>query len=199
MERVVKEYIYKVMKTILILILASVINLNSFAVNNETDDLKEIKQSISRQNRQISSLEKANDELEESVDYLSVKQDGNAKNIDSLKSEIGKLAEKDNSIEGGLTDANKKIDYNAKASDDKISNRTAWGIGAGIVLLVVALLVYLILFSAPCGRLWSICSWDSYIPKPDKPDWPLCLTPKSYKSLPDDTRLPQYARSSDNH
>ena len=41
---------------------------------------------------------------------------------------------------------NKKIDDNAKASDDKISIRTAWGIGAGVVLLVVALLVYLILY-----------------------------------------------------
>lgn len=156
MERVVKEYIYKVMKTILILILASVINLNSFAVNNETDELKEIKQTISRQNRQISSLEKANDELEESVDYLSVKQEDNVKSIDSLKSEINKLAEKDNSIEGGLIDANKKINDNAKVYDDKISSRTTWGIGVGVVLLVVALLVYLILYKRINSKTSSI-------------------------------------------
>lgn len=135
-----------IMKSLLFVIFVSVLRLNSFAVNNETNELQEIEQSLIEQNRQISSLKKVNDELKKSVDYLSVKQDGNAKNIDSLKSEIGKLAEKDNSIEGGLTDANKKIDDNAKASDDKISNRTAWGIGVGIVLLVVALLVYLILF-----------------------------------------------------
>lgn len=135
-----------IMKSLLFVIFVSVLRLNSFAVNNETNELQEIEQSLIEQNRQISSLKKVNDELKKSVDYLSVKQDGNAKNIDSLKSEIGKLAEKDNYIEGGLTDANKKIDDNAKASDDKISNRTAWGIGVGIVLLVVALLVYLILF-----------------------------------------------------
>lgn len=156
MECVVKENIYKVMKTILILILSSVLSSNTFAVNNETNELKEIKQSISEQNRQISSLKKVNDELKKSVDYLSVKQETDAKNIDSLKSEIRKLAEKDNSIEDNLTNANKKIDDNAKASDDKISSRTAWGIGVGVVLLVVALLVYLILYKRINSKTSSI-------------------------------------------
>ncbi len=144
------------MKTILILILSSVLSSNTFAVNNETNELKEIKQSISEQNRQISSLKKVNDELKKSVDYLSVKQETDAKNIDSLKSEIRKLAEKDNSIEDNLTNANKKIDDNAKASDDKISSRTAWGIGVGVVLLVVALLVYLILYKRINSKTSSI-------------------------------------------
>ncbi len=146
----------KIMKTLLFLILASVLSSNSFALNNKTDELKEIKQSVTEQNRHISSLEKVNDELKKSVDYLSIKQKDDAKKIDSLKSEINKLAEKDNSIEGGLTDANKKIDDNAKASDDKISSRTTWGIGAGIVLLVVALLVYLILYRRINSKTSSI-------------------------------------------
>ena len=144
------------MKTFLILILASVLNSNSFAVNNETDELKDIKQSITEQDRQISSLKKVNDELKKNIDYLSAKQETDVKNIDSLKSEIGKLVEKNNSIEGGLTDANKKIDDNAKASDDKISSRTAWGIGVGVVLLVVALLVYLVLYRRINSKTSSI-------------------------------------------
>ena len=144
------------MKSLLFVILVSVLGSNSFAASNKTDELMEIKQSITEQNRQISSLKKVNDELKKSVDYLSVKQETDAKNIDSLKSEISKLVEKDSSIEGGLTDANKKIDDNAKASDDKISSRTAWGIGAGVVLLVVALLVYLILYKRINSKTSSI-------------------------------------------
>lgn len=144
------------MKTLLVLVFLFVVNSNLFATKNENEELEDVKKFLIEHERQLSSLKKENIEQRKDIDYLSVRQIDDAKNIDSLKSEISKLAEKDNSIEGCLTDANKKIDDNAKASDDKISSRTTWGIGAGIVLLVVALLVYLILYRRINSKTSSI-------------------------------------------
>ena len=144
------------MKTLLVLVFLFVVNSNLFATKNENEELEDVKKFLIEHERQLSSLKKENIEQRKDIDYLSVRQIDDAKNIDSLKSEISKLVEKDNSIEGCLTDANKKIDDNAKASDDKISSRTTWGIGAGIVLLVVALLVYLILYRRINSKTSSI-------------------------------------------
>ena len=144
------------MKTLLVLVFLFVVNSNLFATKNENEELEDVRKFLIEHERQLSSLKKENIEQRKDIDYLSVRQIDDAKNIDSLKSEISKLAEKDNSIEGCLTDANKKIDDNAKASDDKISSRTTWGIGAGIVLLVVALLVYLILYRRINSKTSSI-------------------------------------------
>lgn len=144
------------MKTLLVLVFLFVVNSNLFAAKNENEELEDVKKSFIEHERQLSSLKKENIEQRKDIDYLSVRQIDDAKNIDSLKSEISKLVEKNSSIEGGLTDANKKIDDNAKASDDKISSRTALGIGAGVMLLVVALCLYLILYKRINSKTSSI-------------------------------------------
>lgn len=134
----------------------SVSSPNVFAANGNNDELLELKRSMTEHDRQISSLKKENAEQEKAIDYLSAKQKIDANCIDSLKLEIVKLTAKNDSLEESLTVAKKQIDDNAKVSDAKISDRTTAGIIVGGVLLVVALLVYLILYRRINNKTSSI-------------------------------------------
>ena len=122
----------------------------------ESDAIKNLQSKQLDLEKTIGNLLDCVGTLSSDISFLKRKNDSLNETIDSLKVKTVILAEKDNSIEGGLTDANKKIDDNAKASDNKISSRTAWGIGAGVVLLVVALLVYLILYRRINSKTSSI-------------------------------------------
>lgn len=144
------------MKVFVFVIFMSVASLNAYAAMDEKNELQSLKQYIIEQEMQLSSLEKENIKQEKNIDYLSAKQKMDANRIDSLKSEIAKLTAKDDDFEIGLTGAKKQIDDNAKASDEKIGDRTTAGIIIGSVLFVVALFVYLILYRRINNKTSSI-------------------------------------------
>lgn len=144
------------MKVLLVFILTSVASSNTFAANGYNDELLELKRLQIEQDRLILSLKKENAEQERTIDYLSAKQKIDASRIDSLKSEIVRLTANDNAFEEGLTGVKKQIDDNARASDAKISDRTTVGIIVGGALLVVALLVYFILYRRINNKTSSI-------------------------------------------
>lgn len=128
---------------ILLVVLMSVVSFNTYAVKDEKKELQRLEKSLIEQDRQILSLKRENIQQERIIRCLSDKQEMNMNRIDSL---ISEFKGKSDIFEKGLIDAKKQMDDNAKASYEKISDRTIAGIIIGCILFVVTLLVYLILY-----------------------------------------------------